>query len=206
MKRLVSLFAVLVLCLSLVVPNGIVSADSNQAGSILNSNDSSFSVVSDFEIDESILNGSEPFSYVQEVPLQSSSNLNETNGEIGIQKTSFDVTLRQLAFGGLKGAWEFNTDTRIITGVSIVMTLQYRENFLHAWQTVDTSTYIYPGGQGGNEYNEKAYYPSEAGTYRTCASGTLTHTGGGAYNVTGCSGAVKYDGKIIISSQPEEDK
>ncbi|WP_025684379.1 hypothetical protein [Paenibacillus maysiensis] len=83
------------------------------------------------------------------------------------------------------------------------MTLEYREDFLHSWKTVDTVRYNYRGGLGAGEHNERTFYPDQKGTYRVYLSGNIYHAQGGT-NIQKWSTARAYDPKIIISNDPDK--
>lgn len=77
-----------------------------------------------------------------------------------------------------KSSLNNKTGIGYITSVSLTMTLQYREDFLHSWEDVETTQFIYAGGQGFTEENQDSFWSTREGTYRVVMSGTVTGTTG----------------------------
>jgi hypothetical protein len=125
----------------------------------------------------------------------------ETN-VVSPQKANFYVDLSVRNTGGLLAQWTYSNPGKLITKVDLTMTLEYRENFLYAWKTVNTYRFSYPGGLGSKEQNEHTFYPDQKGTYRVFVSGNIYHTG--FTNIQSYSGARAYDPKIIISNDPDK--
>ncbi|MBW7473997.1 hypothetical protein K0T92_04525 [Paenibacillus oenotherae] len=109
----------------------------------------------------------------------------------------FDCEVVISPFGGVTGKWDFNYSGKIITFVNLVMELQYRKNFLFAWEEVDSETFIYAGGQGSNESNQSYFMPTDAGQYRVKVSGTITNTTGSNY-IIHYSGQKYFDGEYTV--------
>ncbi|WP_368657094.1 hypothetical protein AB3Z07_13825 [Metabacillus halosaccharovorans] len=149
-------------------------------------------------IDESLLNGSDPFTSIKEI--NNDSSVQNDDSDITTLASYYNVSIDKL-FSGITGSWRY-TGTSTITRVYINMKLNYRENWLDSWDTYDSELFSYSGGLGLQEENEKTWYPTKKGQYRVCASGTITRVTG-SVAVTGCSGTVSHDGGIIISREKE---
>ncbi|MEE4561528.1 hypothetical protein [Paenibacillus polymyxa] len=174
MKRIFSVFAALVLLFA-IAPFGLVSAQETTQAQPSNS-------------------------VAQSAPV--TVDTYETN-VISPQKANFFTDLSVRNTGGLLAEWDYKNPGKVITKVDLTMYLEYRENFLSSWKTVDTYRFNYPGGLGSNEQNEHTFYPDQKGTYRVFVSGNIYHTPG-LTNIQEFSGARAYDPKIIISNDPDK--
>lgn len=176
MKKILSVFTALVLLLT-IAPFSLVSAQESttQANS------------------SSIFQSYNPTTVTSET---------YSNDNISLQKAGdadLDFTVRST--GGLLAEWDYNNPGKVITRVDLTMYLEYREDFLSSWKTVDTWRFNYTGGLGSNEHNEHTFYPDKKGTYRAYLSGNIYHTQGGT-NIQKWSSSRAYDPKIIISNDP----
>ncbi|ALP36196.1 hypothetical protein ASL14_08470 [Paenibacillus sp. IHB B 3084] len=176
MKKFFSVFAVLALLLT-IAPFGLVSAQE---------------ITTQVQSSNSIAQSGTPVTV----------DTYETN-VISPQKANFYVDLSVQKYGGLLAKWTYKNPGKVITDVDLIMTLEYREDFLHAWKTVDTVRFDYPGGLGATEQNERTFYPDQKGTYRVFVSGNVYHTPGFT-NIQMFSGSRAYDPKIIISNDPDK--
>ncbi|MEC0233001.1 hypothetical protein P4H71_01345 [Paenibacillus kribbensis] len=177
MKKIFSVFAMLVLLLT-IAPFGLVSAQetTTQASS------------------SSVLQSNNPATVTSET---------YGNGNISLQKADTYLDLTVHKYGGLLAEWDYKNPGKVVTKVDLIMTLEYREDFLHSWKTVDTVKYSYPGGLGAGEHNERTFYPDQKGTYRVYLSGNIYHNQGGT-NIQLWSASRAYDPKIIISNDPDK--
>ncbi|TQR32743.1 hypothetical protein C7Y47_11470 [Lysinibacillus sphaericus] len=156
-----------------------------------NENDSIEQIV----VDVSLLNGTEPFSIVEDDSLEEPDSV---VNRFGISFTDFEVNLTK-GYGSLTGHWKYkaNTSTR---RVNITMKLNYRKNWLSSWEEYDSVYFNYAGGLGKIEENSQSWYPKKAGQYRMCASGVIT-TVSGAPKMAACTGVVEHDGGTIIAKK-----
>lgn len=190
MKK-VLFFLTLIISLSFVVPYGTASANSLENKQVTSN-------VIDSDKKTIVENGSEPFSILKEDSL--------TDDEISTQGfclSCIKVDISNKSYGGILGEWSIKAPA-IVRRVNIVMTLDYKKNWYDLWDTVDTEVFIYAGGLGYTEDNEKTFYPGKAGKYRVCISGTL-ETVSGTMNAKGCSDTIDHNGTIIIAGKKEEE-
>ncbi|MEK5445185.1 MULTISPECIES: hypothetical protein [Bacillaceae] len=188
-KKLLGFFSVFSLIFLLLTPFNYANAESLEK----------IDDAVELEVPESLLNGDDPFSITQDLDAESS----EISPFVLAPGNKFSVTLTPRITNGLEANWIYTTNSPVLR-VNLSMTLQYKKEWYDlTWDTIYTQGFNYAGGQGLREGNQKTWYPSKAGRYRACASGTFTRVSGGVA-VYGCSGAITYDGnKIIIASEKQ---
>jgi hypothetical protein len=158
-----------------------------------------------------------PFKEASAQEVTSQSQLNSSNTEqsstpttvthetygISPQKANVTLDIEARSTGGILGLWNYRNPGKVVTFVALKMDLEYRENFLHPWTTVDSVDFIYPGGLGEIAQDEHTFYPKAKGQYRLYLSGDVSFGTGGNHIIL-YSGARAYDGKIIISNDPDK--
>lgn len=189
MKRLLTLFTVLVLSFSVFIPGGSVSAQLKEGLIEVDSIELDDQII----VDEYLLNGDQEFSIVE--PSFTNSFSEEDEYEINpayVSFTSLKVGAAQVV-GGVKGSFVVRSPAPVMS-VNLNMKFNYRKSWLGSWTTVDTVGFNYSGGLGPEERQSTTYRTSKAGQYRVCVAGSMNTTKG-RYNLNGCSTAMSHNGK-----------
>ncbi|MFS0881788.1 hypothetical protein [Metabacillus niabensis] len=184
MRKLLKFFTIFVLIFSLLIPLNNAYAESSEE------TDNKVEI----EVNESLLNGNEPFSIIQD----------QNNGSdiTPLAGSTLSVTLAKKSSGGLEGNWVFRTNSPVLR-VNLTFTLQHKSAWYDlTWDNVSSVKHSYAGGQGFREDNQKTWNPTKKGQYRACASGTFTRVTG-LTSAYGCSKAVTHDGSIIIAREKQ---
>jgi hypothetical protein len=121
-----------------------------------------------------------------------------------IDNSSMDITISG-SYGVLFGNYTYTSKVGIIQFVNLTMTLQYRENFLHAWEDKKTVPFVYAGGLGLIAQNQASFVAGETGTYRIVMNGNISTSGGGSIITNRASSQIKMEGGVIIARGAEEE-